>query len=62
MNEYGVDGFKFDAGDADFYINDVVTYNPGSPNDQITYFAKLGLNYPLNEYRVSWKMTGLPLA
>jgi alpha-glucosidase (family GH31 glycosyl hydrolase) len=62
VNEYGVDGFKFDAGDADFYINDVVTFKPGSPNDQTTYFAKLGLNYPLNEYRASWKMAGLPLA
>jgi hypothetical protein len=62
VKDYGVDGFKFDAGDADFYINDVVTFKPGSPNDQTTYFAKLGLNYPLNEYRASWKMAGLPLA
>jgi alpha-glucosidase (family GH31 glycosyl hydrolase) len=62
VNEYGVDGFKFDAGDADFYTNDVVTFKPGSPNDQTTYFAELGLNYSLNEYRASWKMAGLPLA
>jgi alpha-glucosidase len=26
------------------------------------YFAELGLDYPLNEYRASWKMAGLPLA
>ncbi|MFK8006323.1 MAG: TIM-barrel domain-containing protein [Saprospiraceae bacterium] len=62
VEEYGVDGFKFDAGDADFYINDVFTYKKGSPNDQTMYFAKLGLYYPLNEYRASWKMAGLPLA
>lgn len=62
VNEYGVDGFKFDAGDADFYINNVFTIEKGTPNDQTTYFAKLGLYYPLNEYRASWKMAGLPLA
>ncbi len=62
VNEFGVDGFKFDAGDADFYINDVVSFKSGSPNDHTTYFAELGLHYPLNEYRASWKMAGLPLA
>ena len=61
VNEYGVDGFKFDAGDADFYVNNIVTHELGSPNDQTMHFAKLGLDYPLNEYRASWKMAGLPL-
>jgi len=62
VNEYGVDGFKFDAGDASFYDRDVVSFNVKTPNDQTAYFAKLGLDYPLNEYRASWKMAGLPLA
>jgi len=62
VNEYGVDGFKFDAGDAGFYMNDVVSFNAKIPNDHTNYFAKLGLNYPLNEYRAAWKMAGLPLA
>lgn len=63
MDEYGVDGFKFDAGDAGFYTEDIVSYVPGmNPNDHTTYFAKLGLQFPLNEYRASWKMAGLPLA
>ena len=61
VNEYGVDGFKFDAGDAHFYT-DVVSFNAKIPNDQTTFFAKLGLDYPLNEYRAGWKMAGLPLA
>jgi alpha-glucosidase (family GH31 glycosyl hydrolase) len=61
VTEFGVDGFKFDAGDADFYINDVVSFKKGTPNDQTRWFAELGLNYPLNEYRASWKMAGLPL-
>lgn len=62
VNEYGVDGYKFDAGDAHFYIDDVVSFSAKTPNDHTTYFAELGLHYPLNEYRAAWKMAGLPLA
>jgi alpha-glucosidase len=62
VNEYGVDGFKFDAGDAYFYKNDIVSYKKVLPNDHTALFAEIGLDYPLNEYRASWKMAGLPLA
>jgi alpha-glucosidase (family GH31 glycosyl hydrolase) len=63
VNEYGVDGFKFDAGDAAFYTGGVVSRDRDAiPNDHTQYFAEFGLNYPLNEYRASWKMAGLPLA
>lgn len=62
VNEYGVDGFKFDAGDADFYTNNVASLNAKIPNDHTRYFAEMGLQYPLNEYRAAWKMAGLPLA
>jgi len=61
VEEYGVDGFKLDAGDADFYTGDVVSFKRCTPNDHTTFFAELGLQYPLNEYRASWKMAGLPL-
>lgn len=62
VNEYGVDGFKFDAGDAHFYSDNVVSFEAKIPNDHTMYFAKIGLDYPLNEYRAAWKMAGLPLA
>ncbi len=63
VEEYGVDGFKFDAGDAGFYSKGVVSWKQDvSPNDHTQFFAEFGLNYPLNEYRASWKMAGLPLA
>lgn len=62
VNEYGVDGFKFDAGDGGFYTGDMVSFDAKIPNDHTTMFAKLGLEYPLNEYRAGWKMAGLPLA
>lgn len=62
IQEYGVDGFKFDAGDARFYRDNIVSFKDGIPNDHSTYFAEIGLEYSLNEYRASWKMAGLPLA
>lgn len=63
VNEYGVDGFKFDAGDANFYTGGLVSLKSDViPNDHTTFFADAGLRYPLNEYRASWKMAGLPLA
>lgn len=62
VNEFGVDGFKFDAGDARFYTNGVVSIQSATPNEHTMYFAEIGLEFPLNEYRASWKMAGLPLA
>jgi alpha-glucosidase (family GH31 glycosyl hydrolase) len=63
MNAYGVDGFKFDAGDSDFYTGDILTSDTNAiPNEQTRNYAELGLDYPLNEYRASWKMAGMPLA
>ncbi|MEX0980990.1 MAG: glycoside hydrolase family 31 protein [Bacteroidales bacterium] len=61
VEEYGVDGFKLDAGDAGFYTGGVVSYEDVSPNRHTQYFAELGLRYPYNEYRAAWKMAGLPL-
>ena len=61
VKEMGVDGFKFDAGDSRFYNDNIVSFNISIPNDHTTYFAEVGLKYPLNEYRASWKMAGLPL-
>ena len=62
QKEYGVDGFKLDAGDPYFYDNkNLLSYKKISPNDQCTEWAKIGLEFPLNEYRAMWKMGGEPL-
>ncbi|GGH36827.1 glycoside hydrolase family 31 protein [Paenibacillus segetis] len=61
MNEYGVDGFKFDAGDSIFYSNEMVTYSPTDPNTQSRLWAEYGSKYEYNEFRVTWKAAGLPL-
>jgi alpha-glucosidase len=63
VKEYAVDGFKFDAGDANFYTGGLASFQSEiMPNDHSAYFAEVGLRYPLNEYRASWKMAGQPLA
>ena len=62
VETYGVDGFKFDGGDANYYTGPVLSSKPFLPNDHTAWFAELGLGYPLNEYRASWKMAGRPLA
>ena len=60
VDRYGVDGFKFDAGDPESYIGKYSFGNLG-PNDHCEAYAKLGLEYPLNEFRACWKMAGQPL-
>jgi alpha-glucosidase len=53
VKTYHMDGFKFDAGDAEFY--------PADGNEHSRLWGEIGLNYPLNEYRAMWKMAGEPL-
>jgi len=58
---YGVDGYKFDAGDTHFYKN-TVSFKKSLETDHCRYFAEIGLDYPLNEYRACFKLAGQPLA
>lgn len=58
MDTYGVDGFKFDAGDAHFYAEEDVTYAPIDPNGQSELWAKIGMTYEYNEYRACFKVAG----
>ncbi len=62
VNEYGVDGFKLDAGDSYFYPDFLESFQDEiTPNTHTELFGKIGLNFPLNEYRAMWKMAGQPL-
>nr|WP_239060784.1 glycoside hydrolase family 31 protein [Bacteroides sp. 519] len=60
---YGVDGFKFDAGDISHYTDPDLEYYDKSATsvDMCEYWAKIGLDFPFNEYRAGWKMGGQPL-
>ncbi|MCB0629175.1 MAG: glycoside hydrolase family 31 protein [Saprospiraceae bacterium] len=59
---YGIDGFKFDAAQTDFYRNGIQSYRRITPNAHASLYGEIGLAYPLNEFRVMWKMAGQPLA
>jgi alpha-glucosidase (family GH31 glycosyl hydrolase) len=60
-SDYGVDGFKLDAGDFEFYEN-ISSFKPdATPQDHSELYGKIGLDYPFNEYRAMWKMGGQPL-
>lgn len=62
QNKYGVDGFKWDAGDAYFYDSpQLLSYKKVAATDHSTAWGDAGLQYPLNEYRAMWKMGGQPL-
>ena len=60
VQTYNVDGFKFDGGDSSFYRG-VVGSQEVLPNAHTALYGKIGLYYPLNEYRAMWKMGGQPL-
>ena len=61
MERFGIDGFKFDAGDAYFYRDDDLTFGKVSANGQSELWARLGLYYPYNEYRACFGCGGQPL-
>jgi alpha-glucosidase len=68
VETYGVDGFKLDGGDADLFadramLTGAVAHDAkATPNALTEAFARVGLSFPLNEYRACWKMGGQPLA
>ena len=63
QQDYGIDGFKFDAGDNIFYANsDLVAHRKDALSvDHTLAWAKIGLGFPFNEYRAGWRMGGAPL-
>jgi alpha-glucosidase len=60
-SKYGVDGFKFDAGDFEFYENIFSFKADATPAEHAELYGRIGLYYPFNEYRAMWKMGGQPL-
>ena len=61
QDECGVDGFKLDGGDMSCYKAPIVTHGGASPSMLCEEYAKIGLKFPLNEYRACFKMGGQPL-
>ncbi len=61
MERYGIDGYKFDAGDASIYRDDDVIYSPMPARNQTTAFNMMGEKYEFNEYRAAHNSGGRPL-
>lgn len=61
QDDFGVDGFKFDAGDPRFYSNDDISYMGLSSLEQVELWSRFGLEFPFNEYRMNYKNQGAPL-
>jgi alpha-glucosidase len=60
QTEYGIDGFKFDAGDNQFYNPDRIdSYLKDAKSvDHTMAWAKIGTQFAFNEYRAGWRMGG----
>ena len=70
VDDFGVDGFKLDAGDVCYYDGgNRYRYAAGAqfhdsaarPQDLAAKYADVGLEFPLNEYRTVWGHAGQPL-
>ena len=54
----GVDGFKLDAGDVEYYRDDDITYGGVPARGQCQAWAEFGLNYAFNELRAAYNVGG----
>jgi alpha-glucosidase (family GH31 glycosyl hydrolase) len=61
VSEFGVDGFKFDAGDMQYYPQNALSFKQATPNLHCQLYTQFGLLFPMNEYRACWKSGGQPL-
>ena len=61
--KYGIKGYKFDAGDPEFFAEDCRFHDENAePVDYSRLYAELAAGeFPYHEIRVSWKCGGLPL-
>lgn len=58
---YDIDGFKFDAGDPEYYPSNSISFKQASGNQHTELWGSIGLKYKLNEYRAMWKNQNKPL-
>ncbi len=60
--DYGLDGYKFDAGEACFFPRDAVTSEQIHPNDYThRYVSEIAKRYSLTEVRSGWKNQTAPI-
>lgn len=59
--KFGVDGFKLDAGDAEYLRKPFSSYGKITANEYADLFASLGTHFEANELRVSWRTQSMGL-
>ncbi len=63
---YGIDGFKMDAVDFDFYTSKSPVFpnvdSNANPNEQCQLYTRLATEFPLSELRASWKGGNKPVS
>ena len=59
--KFGVDGFKLDAGDAEYLGKPFSSYGKITANEYTDLFAGLGTHFEANELRVSWRAQSMGL-
>ncbi len=62
VDEYGVKGFKFDAGGGYSYLDDDICFENVNTLDQIRIYSEFCALYPYNELRTGYKTANLRLA
>lgn len=60
QEKYGIDGFKFDGADVAYMKEGLYDFHDKNAliSDYTQKWAELGLHFPYNEYRATWKMGG----
>jgi len=63
QEKFGVDGFKFDAGDAHSYTQDKIKVHDGKSYGpkHTELWCRMYEEFPYNELRASWKLAGEPI-
>ena len=62
QEKYGIDGFKFDGGDVAYMTGEYTFHDKNANvNTFMEKWAEIGLSFPYNELRASWKLGGQAL-
>lgn len=62
QKKYGIDGYKFDAGDVAHFTDEYTFYDSNANACTFSQkWAELGLKFSYNEFRTSYKLGGQPL-
>lgn len=61
LRAIGVDGFKFDGADVNYYPDGMVTFGNVTPNEMARLWCHYAEKFPFNELRMAFKAGGMSL-